>query len=147
MCSPSTSMFLPFAIFVFMSSIIMVISIIFCVFAFYNKVRASCWFALWVHHAHYLNQSKYGLDHTFVYIVDFNIFGLEVVDLHSVWLEIVDLFFLKLLLSLCMLLDSISKLIVCIVLMDDTNILFPHSLASIMLLTIFFWFLCYQKPL
>ncbi len=33
-----------------------------------------------------------------------------------------------------MLLDSISKLVVCSILMDDTNILFPHSIAFGMLL-------------
>jgi hypothetical protein len=43
-------MFLPSAIFVFMSSTIMVNSTIFCVFVFCNKVKTSCWFALSVHH-------------------------------------------------------------------------------------------------
>jgi hypothetical protein len=53
-----------------------------------------------LHHAHYLSQSKYGLDHTFLNVVDFNIFGLEVVDLLNVSrLEIVNLLFLKLFLE------------------------------------------------
>jgi hypothetical protein len=34
-----------------------------------------------LHHAHYLSQSKYGLDHTFLNVVDFNISGLEIVNL------------------------------------------------------------------
>jgi hypothetical protein len=53
-----------------------------------------------LHHAHYINQSKYGLDHTFLSVVDFNISGLEVVNLLNVSrLEIVNLLFLKLFLE------------------------------------------------
>jgi hypothetical protein len=99
------SMFLPSIVFMFISSIIMVTLIISCVFVFYNIIRTSWWFALWIHHAHYLNQSKYGLDHTFLDLVDFNIFGLEIIGLFIFFrLEVVDLLFLKFLLSLCTLL-------------------------------------------
>jgi hypothetical protein len=53
-----------------------------------------------LHHAHYLSQSKYALDHTFLNVVDFNIFGLEVANLLNVSrLEIVNLLFLKLFLK------------------------------------------------
>jgi hypothetical protein len=91
-------MFLPSIVFMFLFFTIMVISIILYVFVFYNKFRTSCWFALYIHHAHYLNQSKYGLDHTFLDVVDFNIFRLEIIGLLTIFkLEVVDLLFLKLL--------------------------------------------------
>jgi hypothetical protein len=93
MCFQSTYMSLPFAIYVFFSSAIMVISIILCAFFFCNKIRFSCYFSLWIHHAHYISQSKHGLDHTFLDVVDFTI------SRH----EVINLFFLKLLLNLCML--------------------------------------------
>ncbi len=86
------SMFLPFIVFMFISPTIMVTSIIFCVFVFYNKIKTSRRFTLWIHHTYYLNQFKYGLDHIFLNVIDFNIFGLEVIGLLTCSrLEIVDL--------------------------------------------------------
>ncbi len=96
------SMFLPSIVFMFISSTIMVTLIIFCVFVFCNRIKTSWQFSFWIHRAQYLNQSKYGLDHTFLDVVNLNIFGLEVISLLIFSrLEVINLLFLKLLLSLC----------------------------------------------
>jgi hypothetical protein len=79
-------------VFMFISPTIMVTLIIFRVFVFCNKIKTNWWFTLWIHHAHYLNQFKYGLEHTFLDVVDFNIFGLEIISLFTFFrLEVLDL--------------------------------------------------------
>lgn len=86
------SMFLLSIVFMFISPTIMVTLIIFRVFVFCNKIKTNWWFTLWIHHAHYLNQFKYGLEHTFLDVVDFNIFGLEIISLFTFFrLEVLDL--------------------------------------------------------